>query len=398
MKYFLATLALLAINANAENRMYEFADQASFDSFISDSRVHVLDSIPELKIVLLDEQVLAPARANDIGQVKTIKLDPQSLDSSQDLPAGYWGLEALDLQAAWEFSKGEGVVVAVTDTGIAQSHPDLAANIWKNAGEVGVDSKGRNKATNRVDDDGNGFVDDVTGWDFDLKRPAKNDHHFHGSHVAGTIAAVAGPNIAGVAPKAKLMNVPFINKRGSGSDLDGAKAIVYAANNGAQIINCSWSGEGKSRPIEIAIAYAETKGVLLSVAAGNKTANIDSIFYMPASYDSESLVTVGAITNKSGTRAPFSNVGKVSVDLAAPGVGIRSCDTGRAYRVLSGTSMAAPHLSGVLALVWSLHPEYTAAQVKAAVLGSVVPSEVWAKTSVSGGLLNARNAVTQSLY
>ena len=274
-----------------------------------------------------------------------------------------WGLTAIDAAGAWSTSVGDRrVTVAVVDDGVALTHPDLAPNLWVNPSEI---------AGNGKDDDGDGYIDDVNGWDFVEHRsdpsPARTgDARWHGSHVSGTIGA-AGDNrigIAGVNWKVALMALRGIGPSGGRSD-DLARAIDYAVDHGARVINASWGGGGQSQVIARAIARAEKQGALFVAAAGNDGAASPGF---PANLGSGNVLSVGALT-PGGTLAPFSNRGAL---VAAPGVGILSTTAPGQYERYDGTSMAAPHVSGIAALLWSARPEATLAQVRRAILSSAV--------------------------
>jgi subtilisin family serine protease len=351
----------------------------------------VVDSIPQLGIVVTRGPLESKSGLRDMGESSRVQLIKPLAGTT--VP-GLWGLKAIHLAEAWKVTQGAGVVVAVSDTGVDSAHKELASQMWKNPGEVGLDSKGRDKSTNGIDDDGNGYVDDVYGWDFEKKKGGGKDHHNHGTHVAGTIAAVVGKKMAGIAPLAKIMDVSFLDSQGSGNDVNAAKTIVYAADQGAKVINCSWGSPGKTAPVlEAAIKYARDRGVLVIAAAGNDGKNTDKSPFAPSGLALENIVSVGATTNASGSKASFSNYGQTTVDLAAPGNNIYSLAPSNGHQSLSGTSMATPHVAGVAALVWSAHPQYTAEQVKRALM-SVQPVKGWKTKSVSGGILEADLAIT----
>lgn len=268
-----------------------------------------------------------------------------------------WGLEntgqlggtpGSDIQAAraWNVSTGNrDVVVAVIDTGVDYYHPDLAENIWVNRGEI---------PGNGMDDDGNGYIDDVHGFDFISNDGDPMDDHVHGTHVAGTIGAVGNNRrgIAGICWEVGLMAVKAFDETGDG-DLEGiVEAIQYSVANGARLINGSWGGSTRSKIMEEAIAEANRQGVLFVAALGNE--RTDSFFY-PAAYAG---VLAVAATDPKDRRAPFSNYGTYA-DIAAPGDNIFSTVPNNAYQYLSGTSMAAPHVSGVAALILSVYPHYS---------------------------------------
>jgi subtilisin family serine protease len=275
-----------------------------------------------------------------------------------------WGLEKIAAPAAWTRTTGErGVVVAVVDDGVALDHPDLAPNIWRNPSEL---------EGNRQDDDGDGFVNDVNGWDFvdddgDPAPAASGEERWHGTHVAGTIGA-AGDNrigVAGVSWKVSLMALRAIGPSGGRSD-HLAKAIDFASEHGARVINASWGGNGSSQVIASAIARASRKGVLFVAAAGNESAASPSF---PANLRLDNIISVGA-TGPDDRLAAFSDRGAM---VAAPGVGILSTTAPGRYESYDGTSMAAPHVAGIAALLWAAHPQASVAQVRKAILGSTVP-------------------------
>jgi subtilisin family serine protease len=273
----------------------------------------------------------------------------------------------IDLLSAWDVSTGSpAVTVAVIDTGVDFSHPDLGAGLqWTNPDEV---------AGNGVDDDGNGYVDDVHGWDFVNQDADARDDNQHGTHVTGTIAARAGNGVgvAGIAPGVTVMALKFLDASGSGSDADATSAILYAADEGAQVMSNSWGGADYDQALADAIAYADSKGALFVAAAGNDAADNDSSPHYPSSYGAPNIVSVAA-TDQNDDKAYFSNFGKQSVDLGAPGVNILSTVPGGGYEYFDGTSMATPHVSGTAALVKSAFPDATAVGIKALLLGTADP-------------------------
>jgi subtilisin family serine protease len=270
-----------------------------------------------------------------------------------------WGIKRIGSGTAWDRTRGAGVVVAVVDTGADYQHPDLAANIWENPGEI---------PGNGIDDDGNGCVDDTRGWDFvgdSYLNPVEDndpmDDYGHGTHVAGTVAAVGdnGIGVVGVAWSARIMAIKAIDRSGAGADSILARAIVYAADNGADVINASWGGEGESAALKEAVDYAHSQGVVVVAAAGNNAK--DCATFRPASYPS--VITVSALT-PCDSAAYFTNFGD-KIDVAAPGQDILSLQAGTAdYMRSDGTSMAAPHASGAAALVLAAHPTFNNEMVR----------------------------------
>jgi subtilisin family serine protease len=269
-------------------------------------------------------------------------------------------LNAINAPEAWaQGYKGQGVVVAVVDTGVDVNHPDLMNQLWVNAGEI---------PGNGIDDDHNGYIDDRSGWDFATGDNNPDDGNGHGTHVAGIIAAAAnGVGATGVAPGATIMPVRVLDSNGSGSAASVAAGIRYAAANGADIINLSLGGAFSS-VIQSAIQYAQQLNVLVVVAAGNESASAPSY---PARFSSAlaNVLSVGAFSS-SGSLASFSNhvgtSGAVQVD--APGVNVYSTYLDGRYANLSGTSMATPEVAGLAALALSANPNLTAAQLRSLIV------------------------------
>ncbi|MCM2277404.1 MAG: S8 family serine peptidase [Oligoflexia bacterium] len=253
--------------------------------------------------------------------------------------------QRMRVEEAWRLTTGSReIVVAVIDTGIDVTHPDLRENIWSNAAEL--------KGVPGVDDDGNGYIDDVYGYDFHNERGNGLDDNRHGTHVAGIIgAALNGFGTAGVSSQVRLMPLKFLSATGSGDARNAIRAIDYAVANGARVISNSWGGGGRSELLEAAIARATARGIAVVAAAGNERNDNDSIPTYPAGYPG--VISV-ASSNFDEYLSGFSNYGRGSVLLAAPGEEIWSTLPRGDYGMLSGTSMAAPQVSGALALALSL--------------------------------------------
>ncbi len=306
----------------------------------------------------------------------------------------------IDAPEAWNTTTGSaGVVVAVIDEGVDINHPDLRDNIWTNPGEI---------AGNRIDDDNNGYVDDVNGYDFANDDasvydpdPISGGGDEHGTHVAGTIAA-AGNNatgVTGVGWRTRIMPLKFLGAEG-GYTSDAIEAINYAVDKGVKISNNSWGGGGQSQALQDAIARADANGHLFVAAAGNGGSdgvgdNNDRYAHYPSSYPNSNIVAVAA-TDDRDTRASFSNFGAKSVDLAAPGVNILSTLPDNTYGAYSGTSMATPHVAGVAALVKSRNTTYDDAQLKSRLLNTVDKKTSLDRRLLTGGRLNAARAVGQA--
>ena len=275
-----------------------------------------------------------------------------------------WGVAKIAAPAVWERTTGDRkVVVAVIDDGVALDHPDLAPNLWTNPDEV---------AGNGRDDDGDGYIDDVHGYDFVREMgdpsPPTGGSRWHGTHVAGIIGAAGnnGTGVTGVNWAVSLMALRALGPAGGRAD-DLARAIDYATDHGARIINASWGGGGASQAIARAVQRAGEHGVLFVAAAGN--AGADTLDF-PASLELPTVLSVGA-TTPLGTRAAFSNRGAL---VEAPGVGILSTTSPGNYERYDGTSMASPHVAGVAALLLAAHPNATLAQVRSAILSSTAGS------------------------
>ena len=296
-----------------------------------------------------------------------------------------WALNAIGASTAWNYTTGSNqIIVAVVDTGVDYTHPDLAANIWRNTGEV---------AGNGADDDGNGYIDDYYGYNFNASNSNPMDDNGHGTHVAGIIGGVGNnaTGVAGVNWNVQIMSLKFMSASGSGSTSGAVSAINYAVNMGAKVINNSWGGSGYSAALASAIQYAQSRGVIVVNAAGNSSTNVDSSPYYPASFNYGNTLTVAA-SDQSNNLASFSNFGSDTVDIAAPGVSIISTINSNRYAYYSGTSMAAPYVAGAAALVWSRNPTWSYSQVINALLSTTTASS-GLSGRVSSGLLNVGAAV-----
>jgi subtilisin family serine protease len=314
-----------------------------------------------------------------------------------------WGLENIgqrngtadsdiDASDAWDtITSAEDIVVGVIDTGIRYTHVDLRDNMWINPGEI---------AGNGVDDDRNGVIDDVYGFNGIDGSGDPMDDNGHGTHVSGTIGAVGNNGIGtvGVAWNVKIMGLKFLRASGSGATSDAIKCIGYAREQGVDVINASWGGTGYSSALESAIASLEEVGIIFVAAAGNDNVNIDlfggqSAQY-PAALPNPNIITV-ASTTRNDARSSFSNVGRTSVDLAAPGSRIYSTwfDSDASYHTIDGTSMAAPHVVGAVALLRALRPNAPYQQIISTLYATVDPIPQLADNTVTGGRLNIGAAV-----
>ncbi len=377
------------------------------------SLTDVLENLPVQEIERLD--AVAPGVSNqdpglyrlELGQGWTteqamaeLKDDPRveyavpnhvyELDRKpNDLDQGFfgtplWGLEKIQAPAAWNTTVGarNGPIVAVLDTGADIRHPDLAANLWTNTGEI---------PGNGIDDDGNGVVDDVHGYNATANNGDLTDYHKHGTHTAGTIGAVGnnGQGVVGVNWEARIMPIRIFDEEGRTDVASIVKGLKYADRMGARITSNSWGGTLENRALEEAF---QNSPALHIAAAGNSGIDNDRIPHYPSSYPMDNMVSVAA-TDKRDRLTNFSNYGATSVDLAAPGAGIKSTVPGGGYASMNGTSMACPHVTGVAALVATRHPELSNAQLKARLMESADPVPGLAGKVASGGRLNAARAL-----
>jgi subtilisin family serine protease len=288
-----------------------------------------------------------------------------------------WNLNAINVPEVWaQGYTGQDVIVAVLDTGVDRQHADLISNMWVNSDEI---------LGNRRDDDRNGYVDDVYGWDFVHNDNNPVDRNGHGTHIAGTIAAARnGLGVTGIAPDATIMPVQVLGADGSGSLSDVAAGIRYAVDNGAEVINLSLGSGGDSRALRAALDYAQQSGVLVVAAAGNSG---DRIPDLPArlSASLSNVVSVGAHDSRDRLAAFSNRVGSSgAVQVDAPGVGVVSTFMEDEYARLTGTSMAAPHVAGLAALALSANPVLSAADLRTLIVD-------WASRSISGS--DSRNGI-----
>ena len=290
----------------------------------------------------------------------------------------------LDLPGAWDLARGSGVTVAVIDSGARLEHPDLAPNIWTNFDEV---------PGNRVDDDHNGYVDDVHGVDLSTTRPGQNlsDGFGHGSHVAGIVAAAQnGRGVVGVAPRAKLMIVKVLDAKGAGTTGGVAEGIRYAAANGARVINLSLSGPERDPRLVEAVKAAGDANALLVTSAGNDGQDIDAKPAYPAALPAANLLAVASTDPDNGRGiSEFSNFGRLAVQVAAPGAQILSTASDGSYVVKSGTSMAAPMVAGVAALAAGVNPNLSATDLRALLMQNASRSSL----RVAAGYVDALHTV-----
>lgn len=367
------------------------------------------------KMPLVDANVLEVERGREFETADSLKKDPDvefaepnfflkpvqipndakfgeqwSLRNTGQTIAGKKGVAGADVRApgAWDLSKGsDSVIVAVIDTGVQISHPDLASKMWKNQAEI---------PNNNADDDGNGYVDDYDGWDFynNDKTVYDDSGDFHGTHVAGIVGAATNnrAGVAGLNWKIKIMSLKFIGSFGYGTVADSVKAMEYATRKNAKIINASYGSYSFSNAEYAAIGKLKQRGVLFVAAAGNSSDNNDAVPAYPASYNHDNIISVGSSDN-TDRASSFSNSGPFTVDLFAPGENIISTFPQNNYKLLSGTSMAAPHVSGIAAMLFASSPNINYSEQKSRVKNGSAKKSSFKKLSSSNGRSDALDAL-----
>lgn len=311
------------------------------------------------------------------------------LDAIPDDPrlGEMWGLANANAPSAWQYHSGSGeMVVAVIDMGADYNHPDLANNIWINPDEI---------AGNGIDDDANGYVDDIRGYDFYYHDNDPMDAGTHGTHVAGTICAEGnnGIGVTGILWRCQIMILQFMGPTG-GFTSGALDALSYAVDKGVRVSNNSWGSNSFSTPLYTAIQNAQAIGHVYVAAAGNNGRNTDLVPLYPGSFNLDNIISVGSIQSNE-TPASSSNYGALSVDLHAPGVGILSTTAGGGYGTMSGTSMASPHVTGAAALLLSADPDLTYQEIRDLLLQSARPIAALAGLSATGAVLDIGAAFDQ---
>ena len=382
-----------------------------------DSGALILDTLGPKPGAVADETEAKRLGAELVSRMKGLKrsglfeyVEPDYIVRALDLPtdSGFnngtlWGLRNqgesggvvgadIDAVRAWEITTGStNVIVAVIDSGVRYTHQDLAPQMWRNPGEI---------PGNGIDDDGDGYVDDVFGINAINNTGDPNDDNSHGTHCAGTIGAAAngsGPHV-GVAWKVRIMACKFLGATGRGATSDSIKCIDFATRKGARILSNSWGGGPFSQAVLDSINRARARGVLFVAAAGNESNNNDSNPAYPASFRADNVISVAAV-DRQDKLADFSNFGATSVHVAAPGVAIYSSikDSDQAYASFNGTSMATPHVSGIAALILAQFPDLGAQAVRQRILSSVVRIPSLRGKTTTGGRVNAFRALSDNL-
>lgn len=401
--------------AAADRLIVRFKDDASTAGIASAHRgagaydAETLGAERELQVVTLgDDTDVETAMAEYAARPDVEYVEPDYVITASGVPndpsfGQLWGLRNtgqtggvagadIDAAAAWDMTTGSsGVAVMVIDTGIDYGHPDLAPNMYRNTADCDGDG---------VDDDGNGWRDDCYGIDTVNNDGNPMDDDNHGTHVAGTIGAAGnnGVGVVGVNHQVKLIACKFLDANGSGYTSNAVRCLQYAAtmkDRGVPIVTTSnsWGGRGYSQSLADAIESNRTRGILFIAAAGNDATNNDAEPTYPASYTHANIIAVASTTH-TDAMSSFSSYGASSVDLGAPGSAIFSTLPGNRYGTMSGTSMATPHVAGVVALVKAYKPALSWSAIKAAVLDGGDRISALSGRTVTGRRLNAYGALS----
>lgn len=331
------------------------------------------------------------------SQISEVADEPSSLLNDPAI-SQVWGLKKMDAAKAWSITQGsQDIIVAVIDTGIDVLHEDLQQNLWTNPGESGKDARGKDKANNKIDDDNNGYVDDVHGWNFVNNNNLLTDNHGHGTHIAGTIGALGGngKGISGISPQVSLMVLKYFDPKVPNTDnlRNTINSIQYAIKMGAKVINYSGGGTEFSQDEHDAVEEAKKKNILFVAAAGNERSNSDKNHYYPADYKLENIISVTAFDPSMEVLAS-SNWGIETVDIAAPGQNVLSTLPGNNYGYMTGTSQATAFVSGAAVLIMAHQKKYDYDFVKKFILKTGDAVSSLAEKTRTSRKLNLYKALT----
>ena len=410
----LSLLSVVATSGDtcaADQERYIVRFKTITNASFSAKRFSTSSAVRAEKVLPLDNSVVVKLSAEERAamaaspDVESIEIDHpihayfEPNDPSFSLQHGLNGPHGVSAPSAWNIATGSAAkLVAVIDSGVDFNHEDLQGALWSNSGEI---------ASNGIDDDGNGFVDDIRGYDFgsDTGDSDPTDENGHGTHVSGIIAATGNNalGVIGIAWQTKIVPVKCLDDSGNGYLSYLVNALDYVSLLKDQgypiaIVNMSLGTDERSEALNRAVERVSARGILLVAAAGNNYGrNNDETPSFPANTDNPNVISVAA-TNSSGNLASFSNFGPTTVDVGAPGAAILSTVPfalkGALYDYIDGTSMAAPHVSGIAALVAAANPSASAQLIKSIILASVTPRTTLTKKLVSGGIVNAYSAAS----
>lgn len=346
-------------------------------------------------------EIVKPQASYSVNSLINSTVEPSSYTPADPKFGDLWGLSNtgsrsgsvagadIDALKAWEITKGDKRVrIAVIDTGIDYRHPDLKDQMWTNTAEL--------NGTPGVDDDGNGYVDDIHGYDFANNDGDPIDGHSHGTHCAGTIGASHNDlGVAGIMADVEFVAIKFLADNGSGSTEAAIKSIDYATKMNVDLMSNSWGGGGRSQALHDAIQRAADKGIVFTAAAGNSSTNNDQRPHYPSNYEVKNVISVAATTAGDGL-ASFSCYGRRTVHIAAPGHNILSTTKDGGYASYSGTSMATPHVSGAIGLLIAKEGRIDVEQLRERLMATSEPISALRGKTINSGRLNAYNLLTDT--
>ncbi len=406
--FLIGSVLLLSSNAFATPFNGYIVKLKNTQGFLKDHSLQSLGTVKKISRTTFGSFAKVETKANFVGNPMAILannpnveyVEPNyiiSINKAVTAPTDsafkkQWGLlnsnSKGDINAlkAWDLTRGsKDIKIAVIDTGVDYTHPDLKDQI-----DINMDEK---NGTAGVDDDGNGYVDDIYGYNFSAKTANPMDGHGHGTHCAGVIgAAHNGSGIVGVMANVKIIPIKFLSDEGSGETIDAISAIDYAIKRGANVMSNSWGGGEEEQSLKDAITAANDAGITFVAAAGNEYANNDSTGSFPANYDVSNVISVGSYAS-SGGKSSFSNYGIKSVHVFAPGSNIYSTVNRGGYQSMSGTSMATPHVAGIVGLMLAHEPNLTPADIRERLIRTSVQTSQLKGYSQSNGRVDAYRAL-----
>ena len=378
---------------SSKNMLRNFSGDIKNRFRSSEALVVKFPSVVDIEKVALDLSLDPGVEFVELNQIYSLQEEVTPNDEEFSM---LYGLNKVKAPLAWSKSTGsKDVVVGVIDSGVDYTHPDLVDNYFINQGEFGFDEDGVDLSTNGIDDDGNGYIDDYKGWDFINGDNDPMDGNSHGTHCAGTIGAVGGngEGVVGVNWNVSIMGLKIFSDAGRTTTEAIIEAIEYSTMMNVDLTNNSWGGGARSASIAAAISEANDNNILFVAAAGNNSANNDTRAFYPATYEFDNIISV-ASTDSNDNRSWFSNYGKKTVDIAAPGTAIYSTTPGGRYGNKSGTSMASPHVAGLTALIISYFPEADMLNIKNRILHSGDSIDSISTRVLTGKRINAYNALS----